>query len=227
MNGVPHQPGDRRPIASREHKGSKLVAHWLAQRGVSPNAISVLGMIGALFAGIAFVATDKFPQAERVLWILGAILVQLRLLANMFDGMVAIATGKASAVGELYNEVPDRISDAAIFIGLGFSSNGSVTLGLAATCAAIFAAYVRAMGKVAGAAQDFCGPMAKQHRMFIVTVLGVYNCFAPVAWQHYNLNDRTGFTTTTAALWIIIIGSVITSVRRLLHAAKELRSPKR
>ena len=46
---------------------------------------------------------------------------QLRLTANMLDGMVALASGRASKVGELYNEVPDRVSDAAVFIGAGLA----------------------------------------------------------------------------------------------------------
>ncbi len=226
MNGAQHQPGDRRPIASRERKSSQMAAEWLAKRGVSPNAISIAGMVCAVFAGLSFAATSNYTGIERLWWITGAVLVQLRLLANMFDGMVAIATKKASAVGELYNEVPDRISDAAIFIGLGFAAGGSMVLGLAATCAAFFTAYVRAMGKVAGGPQEFCGPMAKQHRMFVVTLLGIYNCVTPAGWQHYNLNDRIGMTTVSAALAIVILGSLITAIRRLRRAAKSLRSTK-
>jgi phosphatidylglycerophosphate synthase len=226
MNGAHHEHGDRRPIASRDRKSSQMAAEWLAKRGVSPNAISVAGMVCAVLAGLSFAATSRYTGIERLFWILGAVLVQARLLANMFDGMVAIATNKASAVGELYNEVPDRISDAAIFIGLGFAGGGSMVLGLAATCAAFFAAYVRAMGKVAGARQEFCGPMAKQHRMFAVTLLGTYNCVAPMGWQHYNLNDRIGLTSANTVLGIIIIGSLITAIRRLRRTAKFLRSTK-
>jgi len=57
----------------------------------------------------------------RILWLVAAGGAQLRLTGNMLDGMVALASGRASKVGELYNEIPDRVSDAAVFIGAGFA----------------------------------------------------------------------------------------------------------
>ena len=84
--------------------------------------------------------------------------------------MVAVVSGRASKVGELYNEVPDRVSDAAVFIGTEFAWRGNVALGYIATILAIFTVYVRAAGKIAGAPNEFCGPMAKQHRMLVTTV---------------------------------------------------------
>ena len=50
---------ERRPLASRERKASKAVAHWLAVRGVSPNAISLAGMIAGIAAGLALAATSR------------------------------------------------------------------------------------------------------------------------------------------------------------------------
>src|SRR4029453_1364924 len=101
--------------------------------------------------------------AYRILWLIGAVGAQLRLTANMLDGMVAIASSRTSKTGELYNGAPDRISGAAVFIGAGFAWGGNVALGYIATILAIFTAYIRAAGKIAGAPNEFCGPMAKQH----------------------------------------------------------------
>src|SRR5262245_49895537 len=92
---------ERRPIAARHQPLSIRVASWLADRAVSPNAISVAGMICGILAGMAFAATSFSPLT----WILfpaGAVLILLRLLANMFDGMVAIRTAKTSRLGELF-----------------------------------------------------------------------------------------------------------------------------
>src|SRR5207249_11225370 len=117
-------------------------------------------MCACIVAGIALGVTSIVDY--RILWIIAALGAQLRLTANMLDGMVALASGRASKVGELYNEVPDRISDAAVFIGAGFAWGGNVTLGYVATILAIFTAYVRAAGKIAGGSNEFCGPMAQQ-----------------------------------------------------------------
>jgi phosphatidylglycerophosphate synthase len=121
-----YQSGDRRPISSRDWKFSGLAARWLASRGVSPNAISVAGMVAGLAAGGCFALTIHLPHLDRLFWFIGAVCVQARLLANMLDGMVALESKRSSPIGELYNEVPDRISDAAALIGLGMASNLSL-----------------------------------------------------------------------------------------------------
>jgi len=214
---------ERRPIASRDLKASQLVAAWLARKGVSPNAISVAGIAASALAGVAFWLTSRDPGdvATRLLWLVGAAGVQSRLLANMFDGMVAIASGKASRVGELYNEVPDRLSDAATFIGLGYAAHSSAPLGYLAALAAVFTAYTRAMGKTVGGPQDYCGPMAKPQRIFVVTVLAVYCALAPQAWQPIWAERNLGLPAL--ALAIVFLGSLVTSARRLRHTAEFLK----
>src|SRR5436305_13276207 len=157
---------DRRPIATRNRKWAQAATAWLAAQNVSPNAISIAGMCACIVAGIALGVTSVADY--RILWLIAALGAQLRLTANMLDGMVALASGRASKIGELYNEVPDRVSDAAVFIGAGFASGGNVALGYIATILAILTAYVRAAGKIAGAPNEFCGPMAKQHLMLVL-----------------------------------------------------------
>ena len=138
-------------------------------------------MSACILAGIALGLTSISDY--RILWLAAALGAQLRLTANMLDGMVALASRRASRVGELYNEIPDRVSDAAVFIGAGFAWGGNVTLGYIATILAIFTAYVRAAGKISGAPNEFCGPMAKQHRMLVITVICLYSAVIPRAWQ--------------------------------------------
>ena len=209
-----YEATERRPIAARGHKASRAVASLLARRGVNANAISVAGMIAGIFAGAAFAATATDFGSQRIWWIVGAVLVQFRLLGNMFDGMVAIERGTASAVGELYNEVPDRVSDSAIFIGLGYAANSSPALGYLAACAALFVAYVRATGKAAGANHEFCGPFAKPQRMFIVTLVGLWCGFTPVAWQAFAV-DAVFAGVPAAILALLVLGSLFTALRRL------------
>jgi phosphatidylglycerophosphate synthase len=213
----------------REWKIFQWMARRLAHRGVSANAISIAGMLCGIGAGAALAATDYLPPfGERLAWLLAALLVQLRLLANMLDGMVAIEGGKASPVGELYNEVPDRVSDAATLIGAGYAAGGNPTLGYLAACVALFTAYVRAMGKAAGARQEFGGPMAKQQRMFIVTVIAIYGGLAPASWQPtWTPSTESDFALgiMAAGLLVIIVGGIVTVIRRLHRIAATLRKP--
>jgi phosphatidylglycerophosphate synthase len=204
---------DRRPIAARETRWASRLAGWLIARGASPNAISVWGAIAACIAGLALAGTAWWPEAARPLWLAGAIGVQLRLLANLLDGMVAIGRGVASPVGELYNEVPDRVSDTAVLLGLGVAA-GSPAWGLAAALAAMATAYVRCAARAAGAPSDFGGPMAKQHRMAAVTALAVWCALAPAAWQ--------GPALAWWALVAITLLATLTAVLRLRRAAARM-----
>ncbi len=211
---------ERRPLATRELKVSIQLANWLAASGVSPNAISIAGMIAGLLSGAAFVGT-RLPQSGWLFFFAAAVLAQLRLLANMLDGMVAIKIGRSTPVGELFNEVPDRISDTAIFIGAGYGAGSMPELGFAAALAAMFTAYVRAEGKVAGAHQEFCGPMAKPHRMALLTLVAIYSGLAPAAWQpRFDFFGEHGLLSL--ALLIICFGSILTSIRRLSRIARTL-----
>jgi len=210
---------DRRPIATRNRKWAQDATAWLASRNVSPNAISIAGMCACIVAGIALGGTSIADY--RILWLIATLGAQLRLTANMLDGMVAIASSRTSKTGELYNEVPDRISDAAVFIGAGFAWGGNVTLGYIATILAIFTAYVRAGGEIAGAPDEFGGRMAKQHRMLVITLACVYAAITPRSWQMITFNTSQ-IGVMTLGLVIVIAGCVITVIRRVGRIAHAL-----
>jgi len=205
-------PSDRRPIAARDTGAAAALAGWLIRRRASPNGISAAGMVAGLLAGLALAGTAPWPEAARPLWLLGALLIQLRLLANLLDGMVAIGRGVASPAGELWNEVPDRVSDTATLLGLGVAA-GSPAWGLAAALAAMATAYVRTTGRAAGAPSDFRGPMAKQQRMALVTALAVIVALTPVAWH------------APLPFWALVLltaGAALTALRRLRGTAAAL-----
>ena len=181
-------------------------------------------MIAAILGGISLAMTNHFSHVWQ-LFIFGGLMMQARLLANMFDGMVAIQTAKASPVGALYNEIPDRVSDAAFFIGAGYANGGIPELGYWATIMAILTAYIRSEGKVAGAHQEFCGPMAKPQRMATATIACVLAAFVPHTWTpSFGAFPNAGIMSI--ALVIISIGSAITIVRRLVKIATALRGLK-
>jgi phosphatidylglycerophosphate synthase len=225
MAEVPYEPTERRPISARRWRLWQHTAKWLARRGVSPNGISLAGMGCGIAAGMALAATGHAADWEHFAWLAGAAFIQLRLLANLLDGMVAIESGRASAIGELYNEVPDRVSDTAILVGAGYAVGGDMVLGYLAACGALFTAYVRAMGKAAGAPQEYCGPMAKQQRMALLTVVALYCGLTPADWQP-TWGDPPGQGLAAAGLLIIALGTLLTAIRRLVRIAANLRTSK-
>jgi len=201
--------GDRRPVAARQQRLIVAVADWLVRRGASANAISVGGMVAALLGGVLLSQGPGHP----LLWIAAGVLIQLRLLANVLDGMVAVGRGIASPTGELFNEIPDRVSDTAILLGVGIAA-GQAWLGCAAALAAMATAYVRAVGRGLGQQSDFSGPMAKQHRMALLTALCLFCAVAPSDWAGH---------APETILHVILLLATLTAVRRLLRLAAALR----
>ena len=223
MNDKNYSPA-RRPLIARNWSVSGAACRMLAARGVPPNAISVAGFLASFTAGAALYSSNGCAH-QRLLLVSACLLMLLRGACNMLDGMVAISIGRASRSGELYNEVPDRLSDSVILIGAGYAAGGVPALGYIAAIAAVFTAYVRVQCYSLGAAMDFGGPMAKIQRMFVIVAAALYTAFAPPSWQ-FAVAAYPGAGTFGLALTIIIAGCAITSVRRLRVCARTLEQQK-
>src|SRR5271166_1361766 len=140
---------DRRPIRSRNALWAQAAASYLARLGVSPNQISLASVLAA---GVGAVSLGFFPQPWNAIGCVCG--VQLRLLCNLLDGMVAVEHGKQSQLGAMYNELPDRVSDSVLFVALGYAS-GLPWLGWLAALLAALTAYIRLFGAALGFAQGF------------------------------------------------------------------------
>ena len=200
---------DRRPIETRNATWAQALAGDIARTGISPNAVSLVGLAFGLIAGLVFACTRHGFEPRWMVWAIGALCVQLRLLCNMLDGLVADAQKSHSPVGSLYNEVPDRAEDVATLAGFGFAAGSWPTLGYVAAILAVLSAYIRTQSVVSGAPQDFGGPMAKQHRMFLVTL----GALVAIFWE----------PAPRYALMAIIAGTALTCGLRLRRAAAYLR----
>lgn len=206
---------DRRPLSSRDTRWAQSIARWLAKRSITPNRISQASMVAAALAGASFwIAGRNDGIAHVVLMLAAALFCQLRLLCNLFDGMVAVEGGKGEPDGPFWNEFPDRAADIFILAGAGYGI-GMPGLGWAAGAIAVLTAYVRELGRSTGAPADFSGPMAKQHRMATITVAAVVSALT-VSW--------TGRShIIEAALWVIVVGAAVTALRRSYHLVRWLK----
>lgn len=225
---------NRRPLASRSWPVMGSLSRAMVRAGVTPNQISVAGLVFAAIAGAAMVAWGQNDALwARVLLPLWAVVfMQLRLVCNLIDGMVAIEGGKRSAVGVLYNEVPDRFADAAILIGAGFAPGSSVRVGLAAALVAVLTAYIREVGHAAGTGCDYGGPMAKQQRMAMMTAACVLLAAMPwlQAWagtgvwaRWMTIGDAERVGVMGLVLMVVVVGGLLTCVLRLKRTARKLK----
>lgn len=209
--------GDRRPLASRNTRWAQTLARRMTALSVTPNQISQASIVMAALAGASFWfsgAADSTGMRVTLL-ILAALFCQLRLLCNLLDGMVAVEGGKGEADGPFWNEFPDRVADILIFAGIGYGI-ASPGLGWAAAVFAVLTAYVRELGRATGNPSDFGGPMAKQHRMAVITGAALLSIIEAL-WSG-------GSWILTIALWIVAIGSAVTVLRRGGNLSRHLKA---
>lgn len=201
---------DRRPIAARSTGWAQALSAALARSSVTPNQISVLSIFFAMIGAVGLLA------APSLLGLVACIIgVQLRLVCNLLDGMVAMEGGKQTPTGALYNEYPDRIADSLLIVALGYAA-GMPWLGWLGALLAALTAYVRLSGASLGLAQDFRGPMAKQHRMFVLTLA----CVAAIIEQWVS---HTGYALQVAAV-VIAAGALLTCITRTRAIAAQLKA---
>ena len=198
------ESSSRRPIASRDAGWARRTAAWLAAKNVSPNFISILSIV---FAGVSLLAFFlACPGGQPGIWtmLLAIVGIQGRLIMNLLDGMVAVEHNKKSAVGGIFNEVPDRVSDTLTLFGVGLMARTmpyGMDLAYLAIALSIATAYIRTLGASLGCGHHFLGPMAKQHRMALISVGCIMAIFyAPVFYY---------------LLILMNVGLVITCYRRL------------
>lgn len=107
---------NRRPIKSRSNRLILMLAGTLARSAITPNQISGASVIFAAIGAVALMASDSI--GAMIIAIAG---IQLRLVCNVIDGLVAIEGGKRSIVGALYNEFPDRLADTLLLVAAGYA----------------------------------------------------------------------------------------------------------
>lgn len=198
----------RREIASRNTKWANNIARWLAQRGITPNQISVMSIVFSAIGGGVLLCSTRVDISLYFCFIVYAVCIQLRLLCNLFDGMVAIEGGKKSYNGDLYNDIPDRFADAFLIIPVGYVVGGvGVELAWLAALLAVMTAYFRWIGAYKTKQHFFTGPMAKQHRMALLTISSIIALFTiNVGYYH---------CVFLGALIVMNLGLIMTLFRRI------------
>jgi phosphatidylglycerophosphate synthase len=196
---------NRRPLKSRSTGWAALASRAVLATGLTANQISFIGIIIAALGAWAMVEARTQP----ILFLAAAACIQLRLLANMLDGMVAVEGGRGGPTGAIWNEFPDRIEDSLLLVAAGYAAELPWLGWLAALLAAV-CAYVRLLGGTVGQPQDFGGPMAKPHRMAALTA----GCLFAIFW----------FGALQIALALIVAGTALTIALRLARLSKALRA---
>jgi phosphatidylglycerophosphate synthase len=214
-----YTPTARRPIADAFRATAQLPVRWCVRLGIHPNWVSYGSVVAAAAAALCFWQALSYPA----LLVPAVAFLYVRLWFNMLDGMVALASGKASRIGEIVNELPDRVSDVVIFVGVGHSGLCHPLTGYWTAIAALFVAYVGTLGQAVGARREFGGLMSKPWRM-VVLHLGAWTTLGLLWWGDGQI-EYAGLTVLDWTQLVIIAGCVQTVVVRLARMVRTLSTP--
>lgn len=210
-----YQPTSRRPIADMFRRTAHGAVQFCVRRGIHPDAVSYGSIVASSLAAICFWWSGRLPA----LLIPAALLCYVRLWLNMLDGMVALASGKASLRGELLNDLPDRVSDVIIFAGVAHSGLCYPASGYWAAIFALLTAYVGTFGQALGVGRQFGGLMAKPWRMVVLhigawTTLGLFWSGGSIDFGPLSVMDWSNL--------VVIVGCVQTISVRLTRIMQGL-----
>jgi phosphatidylglycerophosphate synthase len=209
-----YEPTSRRPIAQMFRRTAEAATRLCVRLSIHPDAISYLSILAALVAAICFWKSGEIPS----LLIVAPLFCYLRLWFNMLDGMVAVAAGKASARGEILNDLPDRISDVIIFIGVAHSGLMNPMIGYWAAIFALLTAYVGLFGQAVGGLREFGGMMSKPWRVVALS-LGAWTTFVCQSYgASFNLGRLTILDWTCLVVIVGCLQTIIVRLKRIMAA---------
>jgi CDP-diacylglycerol--glycerol-3-phosphate 3-phosphatidyltransferase len=185
------------------------IARGLLRLGLTPNAMTVLGTIATCVAALTLLPSGHLLAAS--------IVITLTVLTDLLDGTMArIRESGATKWGSFLDSTLDRISDAAIFLGLAiylYRNNDELSIVVLVSMASGFmVSYIRAKAESLGVACSV-GIAERTERLTIVLIgiglagLGVPHILAISQWL-------------LAVLGIITVGQRIVVVRRATKDVK-------
>jgi CDP-diacylglycerol--glycerol-3-phosphate 3-phosphatidyltransferase len=177
------------------------LARGFIAAGISPSTLTLIGLIPAVAAAVAF-------GKGAVRW--GAVLTGVSGLFDLADGLVARMGKKETRFGALLDSSIDRYSEIAIFIGLAvlYRDGMGLIAVLLALAGSMMVSYTKARAEGLGA-ECTSGMLQRPERMVLVVVGGLI-----------------GPTVLIWILWILAVLSNFTAVERLLKVRATMRSVK-
>jgi CDP-diacylglycerol--glycerol-3-phosphate 3-phosphatidyltransferase len=181
----------------------------LVRIGLTPNAMTVIGTVGAVAGALWF-----FPRGELVT---GTFVVWGFAMLDLLDGAMARAKGgNGTKFGGVLDSSCDRIADGALGAAVAWDclavahNNMLGTAALVCVVSGQVISYVKARAEAAGLRADV-GIVERAERLIITLVgTGLYGLGVPYALH--------------VALWLLAVLSVITVIQRLVavwHEAQQ------
>ena len=148
----------------------------LRKWGVSPNLLTLMGILLSLAMGIYALYGDR-----TIALILMPIVLLLRMALNALDGMMARQYNLQSKMGALLNEIGDVVSDIVLYYPLYVLFAMDQVWIMCFLLLSVLNEFAGLLGQALGGARRYDGPMGKSDRALVVGVLSLLFLFkAPI-----------------------------------------------
>jgi CDP-diacylglycerol--glycerol-3-phosphate 3-phosphatidyltransferase len=185
-------------------RGMKPVGGFIGRSGVTPNQITLLGVVVQAVVSYLIVS-DRLAEA-------GFVLIAAALLDTV-DGAVAKARGLTTKFGAFLDSTMDRLSDALVFLPIAWLYLAEPTaaradqqwvaaLALVTLVLSFLVSYARARAEGLGFDCNV-GLIERAERLIIMILALVFNDLLP------------------AGLALLALASLITLVQRVVHVHKQ------
>jgi CDP-diacylglycerol---glycerol-3-phosphate 3-phosphatidyltransferase len=188
-------------------------AAFLLRKGVTPDAVTLVGTAGVVAGALAFYPRGQF------FW--GTVVITLFVFSDLIDGNMARQMGRSSRWGAFLDSTLDRVADGAVFGGLAMwyagTGNDLVLCAVTLFCLASgqVVSYTKARGEAIGLPVNVNGLVERSERLVITLVLcglsGFHRTFGVPGIQWL----------LPIALWVVAVGSLVTLIQRVVTVRRE------
>jgi len=180
--------------------------------GLTPNAISAIGVILALLSALTYAEW----QINRLNLLLATVLLLLSGFCDALDGTLARLYHETTAFGGFLDSLLDRYADAVVYVGIIVGGLCDVLWGLTALTGSLLVSYSRARAEAAGVKMESIGLMERAERISILAIASVtaylWQPETALFWQPINIG-----------IIVLAILSNLTVLQRSIHAYKQLK----
>jgi CDP-diacylglycerol--glycerol-3-phosphate 3-phosphatidyltransferase len=188
-------------VGARVRGYTLRVGETLARLGLTPNAITVIGLVLNVLVATIIAGGNL---------VLGGALLLIASGVDMLDGAVARASGTVTPFGGFLDSTIDRYSEAIVYggvlvylLGTQDAREGALLV-FAATVGSLLISYARARAEAAGFRASV-GLLARPERALVLAIGLLFGQLIP-------------------ALWILAIGTHLTVLTRMAHVWRLSRS---
>ena len=175
------------------------------QIGLTPNHVSALGIMFAVFSALAYV----LAHSHQLILVAAPIFLLISGFCDALDGAIARIHGETTIFGKFLDSILDRIADAVILFGIIVGGLCDWRWGIIALIGSLMVSYARARAEALGAEMEAIGVAERPERLIILAVASFFS----VVWLE-------------ALYWAVIILALLTSLTVLQRVIYFLRASK-